>query len=70
MTITATLAKFVVETSYDDLPRQTAKYAKELTLSVLGSMVWGSTLPAGLIVAQLVREMGGDAGGGCDWRQI
>lgn len=59
MTITETLARYVVETSYDDLPRQTAKYAKELTLSVLGSMVWGSTLPAGLIVAQLVREMGG-----------
>lgn len=59
MTITEKLARFVVETTYNDLPRRTVKYARELALSVLGSMVWGSTLPAGRIVAQLLKEMGG-----------
>ena len=59
MTVTEKLARFVVDTSYDDLPRKTVNYAKELALSNLGSMVWGSTLPAGKIVIKFVKEMGG-----------
>ena len=59
MTVTEKLARYVVETNYDDLPPKTIKYAKDLALSVLGSMVWGSTLPAGQIVTRLMEEAGG-----------
>ena len=59
MTVTEKLARFVVDTSYDDLPQETVNYAKKLALSNLGSMVWGSTLPAGKIVIKFVKEMGG-----------
>lgn len=59
MSVTEKLARFVVDTGYDDLPQRTVQYAKELALSNLGSMVWGSTLPAGKIVTRLIKEMGG-----------
>ena len=59
MSVTEKLARFVVDTGYDDLPQRTIQYAKELALSNLGSMVWGSTLPAGKIVTRLIKEMGG-----------
>ena len=59
MTVTEKLARFVVDTQYDDLPPKTVNYARELALSNLGSMVWGATLPAGKIVIKLIKEMGG-----------
>ena len=57
MTITETLARYVVDTSYDDLPPKTTRYAKELALVVLGSALWGSTLRAGKIVAKIIKDM-------------
>ena len=59
MTVTQKVANFVVETSYDDLPGTVVQYAKRMALSNLTSMIWGSTLPAGKIVTNFVREMGG-----------
>ncbi len=59
MTATEKLARFVLETTYHDLPPKTVQYAKNLALSVLGSIIWGSTLPAGKIIARLLKEMGG-----------
>jgi 2-methylcitrate dehydratase PrpD len=59
MTVTEQVARFVVETGYNDLPPRTVQYARELALSNLGSMLWGSTLPAGKIVIKFITEMGG-----------
>ena len=59
MTVTQKVANFVVETRYDDLPRTVLQYAKRMALSNLTSMIWGSTLPAGKIVTNFIREMGG-----------
>ena len=59
MTVSMELAKFVTGTGYSDIPQKTAEYAKELLLSDLAAMIWASTLPAGKIVAKLVKEMGG-----------
>ncbi len=59
MTVSEKLAQFVVGTGYSDIPRQSVEYAKRLTLSTLGSMLWGSTLPAGQIVIKLLKEWGG-----------
>jgi 2-methylcitrate dehydratase PrpD len=59
MTVTEQVAKFVVETGFNDIPQKTVQYAKELALANLGSLSWGSTLPAGRIVIDFVREMGG-----------
>jgi len=58
MSATEKLAKFAVETTYYDLPQKTIKYAKDLALSNVGVMVWGSTLPAGRIVSKFVKDMG------------
>jgi len=59
MGVTDNLAKFAMDTNYRDLPPKTVQYAKEMALSTLGSMLWGSSLPAGRIVAKLIRESGG-----------
>lgn len=59
MGVSERLARFIINTDYSDLPSKSVNYTKELTLSVLGSMLWGSTLPAGRIVTKLVREWGG-----------
>jgi 2-methylcitrate dehydratase PrpD len=59
MTVTEKVAKFVADTSYGDLPRKTVQYARDLALSNLASMIWGSTLPAGRIVIKLIKDMGG-----------
>jgi len=59
MTITEQVARFVVETNLNDIPQKTVQYAKELALSNLGSIIWGSTLPAGRIVTRFVRDIGG-----------
>lgn len=57
MTITGTLARYVVETKYEDLPPKIVKYAKELAVSVLGSAMWGSSLRAGKILSKMLKEM-------------
>lgn len=59
MTVTEELARFVANISYNDLAQKTVNYAKELALSNLGSMVWGSTLPASKIVIKFIKEIGG-----------
>ena len=59
MTVTEQVAKFVVDARIDEIPQKTVQYAKELALCNLGSMIWGSTLPAGKIVTKFVRDIGG-----------
>jgi len=59
MTVTEQVAGFVVDTDFNDIPPKTVQYAKELALCNLGSMIWGSTRPAGQIVTKFVRDIGG-----------
>ena len=59
MTVTEQVARFVVEANFNDIPPKTVQYAKELALSNLGVMIWGSTLPAGRIITKFVRDIGG-----------
>ncbi|MFH1925313.1 MAG: MmgE/PrpD family protein [Chloroflexota bacterium] len=59
MTVTEQVAGFVVDTSLNDIPQKTVQYAKELALCNLGSMMWGSTLPASRIVTRFIRDIGG-----------
>jgi len=59
MTVSETLARFVTNTGYRDIPEKSVQYTKDLILSVIGSMLWASTLPAGKITVKLVKEWGG-----------
>lgn len=56
MTISERLADFSVTTDGRSLPRDAVEYTKGMCLSVLGSLLWGSTLPAGRIMADMVRD--------------
>jgi 2-methylcitrate dehydratase PrpD len=57
--VTQTLAAFVVDTSYDDLPPSIVKAAKELALDSLGCTIGGAVLTPGRIVVELFQELGG-----------
>lgn len=59
MNVTEQIARYVAETSYADLPSKTVQYAKQLTLTNLASMLWGSTLPAGKLIIKFVKDVGG-----------
>jgi len=59
MNVTEQMARYVVETRYADLPQKTVQYAKNLTLTNLASMLWGSTLPAGKLIIKFVKDVGG-----------
>lgn len=59
MTITEQVARYAVDANFNDIPQKTVQYAKQLALSNLGSMIWGSTLAAGRIVTRFVRDIGG-----------
>lgn len=59
MSATEQVARFVVDANLEGIPQKTVQYAKQLALSNLGSMIWGSTLSAGRIVTKFVRDIGG-----------
>ncbi len=49
---TEKLVKFVVETSYDELPKEAVDNAKKCILDGLGVAVAGSAEPAGRIITE------------------
>jgi len=57
--VTRSLARFVVETEYNDLPRETVERAKECFLDWLGCAFIGSTAESTRILLELIREEGG-----------
>ncbi len=59
MGTTEQIAQFVVQTGYASVPSEAVVVAKNAILDSLGVMVAGSTEPAGEIVAQHVKELGG-----------
>lgn len=59
METTEQIAQFVVQTGYADIPGEVVAVAKKAILDGLGVMVAGSTEPAGKIIAEHVKELGG-----------
>jgi len=59
MGITEQLAKFVVQTTYEDIPSEAIQIAKQISLDCLGTTLAGSTDKAGEIITKMTREMGG-----------
>jgi len=61
MTVAHTLATFLTQTSYADLPPQTIEHAAMLIASTLASAALGSGISSAAIIRDLAREQGGVA---------
>src|SRR5215470_6550819 len=59
MTVARTLAKFLTQVSYADLPPQTIEHATMLIASTIASAAWGSGIASSGIIRALAREHGG-----------
>lgn len=59
MTIARTLAEFLTETTYDDLPAQTVDYASMMVASTLASAGAGTQIASAVIIRELAQERGG-----------
>jgi 2-methylcitrate dehydratase PrpD len=59
MTVARTLATFLTQTSYADLPPQTVEHAAMLIASTIASAALGSGITSATIIRGLVRERGG-----------
>ncbi len=59
MTIARTLAEFLTETTYDDLPPQTVDYASMIVASTLASAGAGTQIESAVIIRELAQERGG-----------
>ncbi len=60
MDTTEKIASFIVETGYDQIPKEAVNAAKRTILDCLGCTLAGSSEPAARIVTQHVKEMGGN----------
>ena len=58
MGTTEQIAKFVVDTSYNSIPGEAVRRAKDAIMDGLGVTLAGSVEPASRIIAEYVREMG------------
>ncbi|MBI2910366.1 MAG: MmgE/PrpD family protein [Chloroflexi bacterium] len=61
MGTTETFARFIVETTFEELPRQLVSYSKELFLDAIGCALAGSVCPTGRKIIRFTRESGGVA---------
>lgn len=59
MTVARTLATFLTQVSYADLPPQTIEHAAMLIASTIASAAWGSGIASAAIIRGLARERGG-----------
>ena len=59
MGATETLARFIADLRYDDLPPEAVEAAKVGIMDGVANMLAGSTQPLAAIVAGYVEEMGG-----------
>ncbi len=59
MSIARTLAEFLTDTTYDDLPAQTVDYASMIVASTLASAGAGTQIESAAIIRDLARERGG-----------
>lgn len=60
MSVTRKLAKYVVETTYDDLAKNVVEHIKHCILDWIGVAFAGSTDPASRTIVQLISETGGN----------
>ena len=61
MTITDQVAKFVTETTFEDIPKETVSFVKHLSSKIVAAMLTGSTTPAGIKTADYVKSKQGPA---------
>jgi 2-methylcitrate dehydratase PrpD len=59
MTVARSLAEFLTQVSYADLPPQTVEHAAMLIASTIASAAWGSGIASSAIIRDLAREHGG-----------
>jgi 2-methylcitrate dehydratase PrpD len=59
--LTKTLATFVIETKFDDLPIAVTERSKNHILDSLGVILAGSTQPVGRRITRFVRSLGGNS---------
>jgi 2-methylcitrate dehydratase PrpD len=59
MSVARTLATFLTQVSYPDLPPQTVEHAAMLIASTIASAAWGSGIASAGIIRDLARERGG-----------
>src|SRR5262249_15754116 len=59
MTVARSLAEFLTQVSYADLPPQTVEHAAMLIASTIASAAWGSGIASSAIIRTLAREHGG-----------
>jgi 2-methylcitrate dehydratase PrpD len=52
-------ARFITETKYKDIPLETVRFAKELTLKNIAGMLAGSTVPTSKNIIKYVKERAG-----------
>ena len=55
---TQTLAEYIAELSYKDIPREVVAHIKLCLVDSLGCALFGSTLPWGKIITSFAKEMG------------
>ena len=59
MSLTETVARWIVETSYDDIPDETIRATAVATFDAMGCMLAGSVQPLGQIMSGYIEELGG-----------
>ncbi len=59
MGVTERFARFVVDTSYEDIPPEAIRIAKEISLDCLGTTLAGYVDPVGKAITKIVRDLGG-----------
>ena len=59
MGLTDSIARWIIGTTYDDLPQEAVTAAKRAMLDTLGVSIAGATQPVGRIVIDYTREAGG-----------
>ncbi len=59
MGVTERFARFIVETSIEDIPPEALRVAKEISLDCLGTTLAGYLDPSGKIITKIVKDMGG-----------
>jgi len=64
MGTTEQIARFIVDTNYDNIPAEAVRTAKDAIMDGLGVTLAGSTEPGSEIMAQYVKELGGAAQAG------
>ena len=60
MGATETISKWIVNTSYEDIPPDAIRVANESCFDLLGVILAGSTEPVGEIIGQYVADLGGN----------